>query len=355
MNTIQLIRDLSNACGASGYEDDVVKIVRKYAGGLCVSCDAMLNTLLRFDAKDEGKPSLMLDAHLDEVAFMVQAIEGNGLLKVLPLGGWVVENVAAQIFTVQTKHEYIKGIVASKPPHFMTQSEREKKLSFEDLKLDVGATSRDEVINDYKIRVGNPVIPYVNFEVNEKNGTMLGKAFDNRLGCAAVLKTLEHFQDEAGNLPVELVGALASQEEVGTRGAEITTRKVKPKLAIVFEGSPSDDFFTDEFNSQGALGKGVQIRIKDNSYISHYGFLDFAVRTAEQEKIPYQLAVRSGGSTNAGVIHRVTEAVPVLVLGIPVRYAHTHYCYAKLSDFQNTVNLAIAIIKNINSFIADLP
>lgn len=354
MGTIQLIRDLSNACGASGYEDDVVEVVRKYAGGLEISCDAMLNTFLRFDTKNVGKPTLMLDAHLDEVAFMVQAIEGNGLLKILPLGGWVVENVAAQIFTVQTKDGCVKGVVASKPPHFMTQAEREKKLSFEDLKLDVGATSRDEVINDYKIRVGNPVVPYVNFELNEKNGSMLGKAFDNRLGCAAVLKTLEHFKDKAGSLPVELVGALASQEEVGTRGAELTTRKVQPQLAIVFEGSPSDDFFTDEFISQGAIGKGVQIRIKDNSYVSHHGFLDFAVSVAEQEKIPYQLAVRSGGSTDAGVIHRVTEAVPVLVLGIPVRYAHTHYCYAKLSDFENTVRLAVAVIKNIKRFIVDL-
>lgn len=346
METIELIKKLSNARGASGYEDEVVEAVKNCAGDLHFFADAMMNVYLTLPEKGNAEKSvLMLDAHSDEVAFMVQAIDANGLLTILPLGGWVVENVAAQLFWVKAKLGYIKAVVASKPPHFMTASERDRKLTFADLKLDVGATSREEVINDFGIKVGAPAVPFVNFEYNERNGTMLGKAFDNRLGCAAVIKTLERLAGQ--DLAVNLVGALAAQEEVGTRGAEVTSRTVKPRLAIVFEGSPSDDFFTDEYTRQGALGKGVQIRVKDNGYISHHGFLDFAVATAQSENIPYQLAVRSGGSTDAAAIHLANGAVPVLVLGIPVRYAHTHHCFAKLSDFNNAVDLAAAVIKNI--------
>lgn len=349
IDTIKLIGDLSNACGVSGYEDDVVLAVKKFATDFDVTCDPMMNMILRTKSAksvDEKKPAIMLDGHLDEVGFMVQAIEQNGLLKVLPLGGWIVENVPAQLFYVKTSSGYVKGVAISKPPHFMSAAERDKKLNLDDIKIDVGATCRDEVINDFGIRVGAAVIPFVQFEYNKKNGTMLGKAFDNRLGCAAVLKTLEALQDK--NLDMEPVGALASQEEVGTRGAEITTREVNPKLAIVFEGSPSDDFFTDEFNRQGALGKGVQIRIKDSGYISHHRFMNFAVQIAEKEKIPYQIAVRASGSTDARAIHLANKAIPVLVLGIPVRYAHTHHCFAKLSDFENAVNLAVEVIKKLN-------
>lgn len=346
MDTIELIKNLSNARGASGYEDEVIELVKNHAAPLHFSSDAMMNAYLTLPEKSNvEKPTLMLDAHSDEVAFMVQAIDANGLLTILPLGGWVVENAAAQLFWVKTKYGYIKAVVASKPPHFMTAAERERKLTMADLKLDVGATSREEVINDFGIEVGAPAVPFVNFEYNEKNGTMLGKAFDNRLGCAAVIKTLERLAEQ--ELAVYPVGALAAQEEVGTRGAEVTARTVKPSLAIVFEGSPSDDFFTDEYTRQGALGKGVQIRVKDNGYISHHGFLDFAVNIAKTENIPYQLAVRSGGSTDAAAIHLANGAVPVLVLGIPVRYAHTHHCFAKLSDFNDAVDLAVTVVQNI--------
>ena len=346
MDTIELIQNLSNARGASGYEDEVVELVKNCAAPLHFSSDTMMNAYISLPKKSNaGKPILMLDAHSDEVAFMVQAIDANGLLAIVPLGGWVVENVAAQLFWVKTKYGYIKAVVASKPPHFMTASERERKLTMTDLKLDVGATSREEVINDFGIEVGAPVVPFVNFEYHEKNGTMLGKAFDNRLGCAAVIKTLERLAGQ--DLAVNPVGAMAAQEEVGTRGAEVTARTVKPRLAIVFEGSPSDDFFTDEYTRQGALGKGVQIRVKDSGYISHHGFLDFAVNSAKSKNIPYQLAVRSGGSTDAAAIHLANGAVPVLVLGIPVRYAHTHHCFAKLSDFNNAVELAVTVVQNI--------
>lgn len=347
MDTITLIEKLSNARGASGYEDEVLEVVKEFSSGFEFSSDAMMNAYLNVpQASKSKKPIIMLDAHLDEVAFMVQAIDKNGLLKILPLGSWIVENVAAQVFWVKAKAGYVKAVVASKPPHFMTAAEREKKLCFEDLRLDLGACSREQLINDFGVSVGAPAVPFTQFEFNAKNGILFGKAFDNRLGCAAVIKSLEALKGL--DLSVSSCGALAAQEEVGTRGAEVTARTVKPKLAIVFEGSPSDDFFTDSFTSQAAVGKGVQIRIKDNSYVSHYRFLNFASEIAQREGIPFQLAVRSDGSTDAGAIHLANGAVPVLVLGIPVRYAHTHHCYASIKDFESAVELAVSVIKNID-------
>jgi len=353
MRVINMIKDLSNSYGAPGFEDNVLEVVKDYKGNLSCERDSMMNCYLNLENKDPNKLTIMLDAHLDEVGFMVQFIDEKGLLSFIPLGGWVANNIPAHLVMVKnTDGDYIKGIVTSKPPHFMTQAEREKNLDISDLQIDLGATSRDQVINNFKIDIGAPVVPFVDFEHNEKTGIMMGKAFDNRLGCAAVIETLHQLEGE--NLFVNVVGALATQEEVGTRGAEVTAEKVKPDLAIVFEGSPADDIYTNKFTMQAGLNYGPQIRHRDSSYISHHRFIDFAKKIAKDNNIECQHAVRLSGGTNAGKIHLSNEGVPTLVLGIPSRYVHTHYGYASLKDFQNTVALAVEIIKNLNKDVIDL-
>lgn len=346
MNTLQLIEELSNSYGAPGFEENVLDIVQKHKESLSYQRDSMMNGYLNLENKDGKKMTIMLDGHLDEVAFMVQSIDEKGLLHFIKLGGWVDHNIPAHLVMVRNDGgEYIQGVVTSKPPHFMTEEERAKKITLQDLQIDVGATSREEVINDFKISVAAPVVPFVEFQYNERNQIMMGKAFDNRLGCAAVIETLKRLQNE--DIDVHAVGALAAQEEVGTRGAQVTSHRVKPDLAIVFEGSPADDVYRDKYATQAALHGGPQIRHRDNSYVSHQGFIRFAKSIAKKQDINCQDAVRLSGGTNAGKIHLSNEGVPTLVLGIPTRYAHTHYCYASYRDFEDTVQLAVEIIKEI--------
>lgn len=348
METLAMIKDLSNCYGAPGFEDNVLEVVKKYKANLSYERDSMMNCYLNLAKKDNKKMTVMLDAHLDEVGFMVQSIDEKGLINFIPLGGWVTHNIPAHLVMIKNSEgKYVKGIITSKPPHFMTAQEKEKKIDISDLKIDVGATCREEIINEFKINIGAPIVPYVMFEYNENNKIMMGKAFDNRLGCAAVIEVLKKIENE--DLSVNVVGALAAQEEVGTRGAQITANRVKPDIAIVFEGSPADDVYTDKYTMQSGLNYGPQIRHRDSSYVSHHRFITFAKKIANENNIQYQETVRVAGSTNAGKIHLSNKGVPTLVLGIPTRYAHTHYCYASFKDFQNTVNLAVEIIKNINS------
>lgn len=346
MKTLKMIEDLSNSYGAPGFEENVLKIIQTHKEDLSYQRDSMMNGYLNLENKSGKKMTIMLDGHLDEVAFMVQSIDAKGLIHFIKLGGWVDYNIPAHLVMIRNNdNEYIQGIVTSKPPHFMTEEERMKKITLQDLQIDVGATSREEVINDFKISVAAPIVPYVKFYYNEQNQTMMGKAFDNRLGCAAVIETLKRLQNE--NTTIHAVGALAAQEEVGTRGAQVTANRVKPDLAIVFEGSPADDIYRDKYSTQAALHGGPQIRHRDSSYVSHQGFIRFAKSIAKKNKITCQDAVRLSGGTNAGKIHLSNEGVPTLVLGIPTRYVHTHYCYASYRDFEETVQLAVEIIKEI--------
>lgn len=346
MANIKLIEELSNAFGPSGFEDDVVEVIKKYSIGLETEADSMNNVYARLKGNSGNRPIVMLDCHSDEVGFMVQAITPKGLISFLPLGGWVTTNVPAHPVLIQnSKGEIIKGITTSRPPHFINEADRDKKLVLNDIYIDIGATSREEAINAFGIEPGNAVVPDVDFYYNKNNGVMLGKAFDNRMGCLSVIEVMQRLKDE--KLNIDVIGAFAAQEEVGTRGAEVTARMVKPDLAIVFEGSPADDIYYDEFTAQGCLKKGTQIRHLDKSMVSNPRFIGFAKEIAKEKNIAYQSAVRAQGGTNAGKIHISNKGVPTLVLGIPARYAHTHYCYSSEFDIDATVNLAVEVIKNL--------
>lgn len=346
MINLKALEELSNAFGPPGFEDNVVEVIKKYSTGVEVDVDSMNNVFTRLHGNTGNRPVIMLDCHTDELGFMVQAITPKGLIKFLPLGGWVVTNVPAHVVSIlNSRGEIIKGITTSKPPHFMGEADREKRLAIEDIYIDVGATSRDEVLNNFAIEPGNPIVPDVAFQYNKNNGVFLGKAFDNRMGCLCIMDVMQRLRDETLN--IDVIGAYAAQEEVGMRGAAVTSRVIKPDLAIVFEGSPADDLYYDEFTAQGCLKKGTQIRHIDKSMVSNPHFIKFAKELAKVSNIAYQSAIRAQGGTNAGIIHVSNKGVPTLVLGIPTRYAHTHYCYSAEFDVEATEDLAVEVIKNL--------
>ena len=345
---IDMIACISNANGISGFEDDVLDVIRPYCDSLgSLSEDCMRNLYIHRAENRGNKPIVQLDAHTDEVGFMVKAICPDGMLEFINIGGWVTTNIPAHLVRVLNDDgEYISGVVASKPPHFMSAEERKAPLDPSALVIDVGAICKDEIINDYKISIGAPVVPDVDFILDEKHGVMRGKAFDNRLGCASIIDTLKALKGE--ELNVDIVGAFASQEEVGTRGATVTVERVKPDLAICFEGSPADDTVVPSYQVQTAMKMGPMLRHIDGRMITNPRFQRFALNVAKELGIPFQTAVRTGGATDGAPIHMGHLGVPVIVIGIPVRYAHTHYGYASIDDYNNGVKLAVEILRRMD-------
>lgn len=345
---LALIGEISNANGISGFEDDVLEVVRKHSSGLGqISEDCMRNLYIARKKNTGDKPVVQLDAHTDEVGFMVKAIRPDGMLEFITIGGWVATNIPAHLVRVRNSEGvYIQGVVASKPPHFMSEAERKAPLDVTSLVIDVGATSKDEVVNDFKIEVASPVVPDVDFIYDEKHRIMRGKAFDNRLGCASIIETLRALEND--DLDVDIIGAFASQEEVGTRGATVTVERVKPDLAICFEGCPADDTVVPDYQVQTALKKGPMLRHIDARMITNPRFQRYALSLAKELGIPVQAAVRSAGATDGAPIHMGHLGVPVIVIGIPVRYAHTHYGYSSIDDYRNGIKLATEILKRID-------
>ena len=352
MDSVSLSRALSDAPGASGFEDAVVAVLRPHAESLGdVQEDKLRNLYCFRHGNQPGRPTVQLDAHTDEVSFIVQAIRPDGTLRFLPLGRWVEAGVAAHRVLVRNAlGEYIPGIVATTPPHYARPEDRDR-ISLTAMTIDIGATSAEEAVRDFHIRIGEPVVPDVRFTYDEAHDLMIGKAFDCRLGCAALVRTLQLLDGEP--LDVNVVGAWACQEEVGTRGAAVTANRVRPDIAIVFEGCPADDTCAEPYMVQTAIKKGPMLRFIDARMITHPRFQRYALDLGERLGIPVQAGVRSGGSTNGAPIHLSNMGVPCIVIGIPVRYIHTHYGIAANQDLENAARLAAEIIRSLDADVID--
>lgn len=346
---IEMLGRLSDAFGVSGFEQDVIRAIAGYCGEFDVSNDAMNNLYVRMPGGGR-RPVVQLDAHLDECGFMVQNIQENGLLGIAMLGGFHLTSLPAHSVRIRTrKGKMVRGIICAKPVHFMTAQERAgQSLEIETMYVDVGATSRRETEEVFGIHIGDPMVPDVNFSYDSEHEICFGKAFDNRAGCACIVDTMKQLYDERDSLPVQVVGAFAAQEEVGARGAAVTAQAVKPDLAIVFEGSPSDDFFVSDGQAQGKMKHGVQIRLLDRGYISNTEFVAYAEQIAAEHHIRFQETVRRGGETNACKISLTGKAVPCLVLGVPCRYAHSHYNFCAKEDLDAAARLAAWVIRGLN-------
>ncbi|MFK3587289.1 M42 family peptidase [Lactobacillus sp. 23-2] len=344
---IQMLKDFSDANATSGFETEFVKLftdtVKDYAD---LEVDGMLNVYAAKKQNKGQRPVIQLDAHSDAVGLLTQAVRPNGLLKFVTLGGW--NNVVLPSMRVKVRNkdgEYIPGVVALKPPHFMTAAERKAVPQVADLSIDVGSSSREETIKDYKIDTGCPIFVDVKCEYNDKTGLFFGKDFDDRFGAAAMADVLENLKDEETNFDV--VAALSSQEEVGLRGAYVTARKVKPDVCLVLESCPADDTFEPEWLSQTGLKRGPMLRDMDVTFLPNPKFQQYACDLADKNGIPYTRSVRTGGGQDGAAIYYENGA-PTIVIGIPVRYEHSPYCFSSYKDFKASVDLALAIIRDLD-------
>ena len=344
MDSLKMIEELTMAFGVSGFEDDVLEVAKKYVPATYKTRrDSLLNFYMEKE-KNPALPTVMIDAHSDEIGLMVHGIKPDGTLVFTTLGGWVPAALFAQKMIIKNLvGDLISGVIVATMPHFGGGASTNP--SVENMSLDIGASSKEEVVEKYKIAPGCPIVPASEFE--QRGDIMIAKAFDCRIGCAAVLSVMDKIKDL--KLDVNPVGVLTSQEEVGTRGAKVAVNQIKPQIAICFEGAPADDTLVAPYMVQTALGKGPMLRHIDAGMITNPRFQCFALNVANEKSIPVQASVRTKGSTNGAVLSVWGEGVPTIIIGCPVRYAHSPNSIASITDYENAVALAVEIIKSLNA------
>lgn len=340
-----IITELSNAFGPSGFESEVREVFRRMVANHTEVTHDNLGSIIATHQGQAATPKILLAAHLDEVGLLVRGITPGGYLKVVPLGGWWPPALLAQRVKVRSKNGDFYGAIGAKPPHYLGDDEKNRPLKLADLYIDIGARSFDEVVA-LGIGIGDPVVPAVNTEKLGPSGILMGKAFDDRAGCAVIAQVLQELDR---NHPNQVIGAGTVQEENGLKGAKTVTYLVQPDLCLVLEGTPADDFPDAGGIIQGRLGGGPQIRFFDPTLVANQALVRLAIATSCKLGAPYQLAVRESGGTDGKEIQQSAAGVPTVVIGIPVRYIHSHQCLMSLNDLEATVKLVRGLIEILDA------
>jgi endoglucanase len=340
-----LLKELTEAHGVPGFEHAVHAVMRRYIEPLGkIERDRIGSLICRLEG--EG-PKVMLAGHMDEIGFMVRRITKEGFIKFLPLGGWWDQVLLGHRVIVKSHNGNIVGVIGAKPPHLLPADERKKVVEKKDMYIDIGATSQAEV-EEAGVRVGDPIVPYSEFTVLAGGKTYLSKAFDDRVGCALIVETLQHFAENAH--PNVIFGAATVQEEVGLRGAGTSAEVIDPDVAIVLESDIAGDVpGIKEDESDVKLGGGPSILVYDYSMIPNLRLRDLFIETAAELGIPLQLSAIEGGGTDGGAIHRHKVGVPAVVLGVAARHIHSHSAIIHREDYHNAVKLLIAVIGRLDA------
>ncbi len=343
----QLLQELIDVAGVPGYESEVRAVLRRRLEGVAeITQDRLGSFVARLAGPADG-PCVMLAGHMDEIGFMVRQISDEGFIRFIPLGGWWDQVILGQRMEVLTQNGRVLGVTGAKPPHLLERDEQDKMVKKKDMYLDVGATGKEEV-EALGIRLGDPIVPVSPFTpLQVEPRTYLGKAFDDRIGCALFVEVLTELSQE--KRPVTLYGVGTVMEEVGTRGAKTSAHLVNPDVAIILEVDIAGDTpGIKPEESEVRLGKGPSLLLYDARMLPNLRLRDLAIETAAAEGIPLQFSVMPGGATDGAQIHLHAAGVPCIVIGVPTRHIHSHTGVLRRDDYENALNLLLALIRRLD-------
>ena len=347
-NLLMHLENLARLDGIASLESQVFQYMREH---LLPVSDEMITDGLGsvFGVKKSKVPNakkVLLAGHMDEVGFMVKQINDAGSLSIYPVGGWWSQTLMSQRVRVTTSEGRVyQGCIGSIPPHMLTDVKRNTPVEIQDLFVDIGARSKQEVL-DMGVKLGDMVVLDGEFvRLNEHR--ILSKALDNRYGCAMALTMLEAFKDF--DLPFDLIAGATVQEEVGLRGAQTTANLTQPDIAIIYDCSPANDAGAEQ-NVLGKLGAGVLLRFVDASMLPNRCMLERLKVTAITHDIPHQYYLSLGG-TDAGAIHKSNMGVPTLTICICARNIHTSSSICDVNDLKSAYLVSSHFIEELNDSI----
>lgn len=339
-----LLKELTEITGPCGFEEDVAIYI---ANRLRDSVDSMEvdnagNLIVSKKGKNPG-PKILVAAHMDEVGFIIKKVEASGLLRFEKLGGHDDRVLLSQRVQIRTETGLRTGVIGTISAHMMKYDDPGKVRKHNELYIDVGAASAQEV-QEMGIEMGNPVswLPHFD-ELSETR--VAGKSFDDRAGCAILVKALEELGAE--DFDGEFVGIFTVQEEVGLRGARVAGQQLNGDVAIALDTTAVSDTPEAMMDHTLALGAGTGIKVMDFSLIANKKVREHLVKLANEHGINYQLEIFPGIGTDAGELSLAHSGIPAGVLSIPSRNAHTSNEIIDLNDLEATKELLKVFVMNM--------
>ncbi|HSL30232.1 MAG TPA: M42 family metallopeptidase [Anaerolineales bacterium] len=326
----QLLKTLTETFGPSGYEESVRAIVRAEVESLAdeIRVDVLGNLIVRKrparDSKNARK--IMVAAHMDEIGVIVSHVDENGFVRFSPIGG------VFRRYVVGGRVRFLNGVPG------VIGYDRLDNLNelptLDKVYIDVGATSR----KDCPVKVGD--VAAFDHRYTEFGSRLVAKSMDDRVGVLIAIETLRALKSS----PHDVYFVFTTQEEVGTRGAATSAYGVDPDVGIALDVTPSGDT-PNAVKMEMALGKGPCIKIQEAGMIADPRVVQWMIRAAEKNKIPYQREVLLFGGTDARAIQVARAGVPAGCISVPIRYVHSPSEMVDYADVQNSIKLLSAVLR----------
>ncbi|MGF1657553.1 MAG: M20/M25/M40 family metallo-hydrolase [Verrucomicrobiales bacterium] len=341
----EFLVELLNTPSPSGWEGDGQALWMKKAAEYAdsVESDAYGNAWATL--KGQGGPTLMLEAHADEIGFIVKAVDSKGFLSVGPVGGSDRTLVPARKIRIFTDNGPVVGVFGNTAIH-LRDTEKDKVPEWKDHYVDVGA-STEEAVQKMGIRVGQPAV-YVDTCEVLSGGRLVGRALDNRIGGFIMLSILKALA--AGPRPIAtIVFANAVQEEIGSYGAHMLAHRISPDVAVIFDVTHATDTPGIDNRDHGTVKLGAGPTVS-HGMANHGGVVAGLMSVATYEQIALQHeAISRSTRTDVDAVFITKEGIPSALVSIPLRYMHSPTEIVDTKDVDAACRLVCAYARSLNS------
>ncbi|HET7208600.1 MAG TPA: M20/M25/M40 family metallo-hydrolase [Terriglobales bacterium] len=290
----------------------------------------------------------MLAAHMDEVGAIVRYITPEGFVKFQILGGWFDQALVNQrwkIFTAKGPVSAVTGLISVQ---VATPPDMTRVFPHDELFLDVGARTKEEA-ERLGIRPGDAIVPWTSFAALA-NGRYTGKAMDDRVGCVMLIEAARRLKEGRIRTPNTIYFVGTVQEEIGLLGAHTAVQVVKPDVGISLEaGIAADHPGGKPDGAQERVGGGPVLYLADAAMLANLKLKDFIQRVAQENNIPLQTEVLSGGAEDSAELQRFGTGRPSVNLAIATRYLHTHNSVIDGADLNESIDLLVKILSRLDS------
>lgn len=334
---LELIKEITAIPGISGREnlvrDFIIDQIKDYAEYMI---DPLGNLLVFRKGRKPANHKVMIDAHMDEVGFIITDITSEGFLHFAKVGGINTAVLAGR--RVKVGDNGINGVFGIKPIHLIDKADETKLPSEDDLYIDIGAADKDEALK--YVQPGDSAW-FSSETVEFGNGFLKAKALDDRVGCAILIKMIQNEPE------YDLWFSFSVQEEIGLRGAKTAAFTIDPEYAIAVETTTAADIAGVKDEKRVCiLGNGGTVSFMDRSTLYSKELFDRAFEIARENNIPCQTKTMVAGGNNAGAIHQSRGGVKTLTVSVPCRYLHSPACVIKYDDAENSLKLISAVAED---------
>lgn len=337
---IDTIQKLSLISGVSGDEALVREEIISQIKGHCDFHVDNLGNIIAFKKGEKApKNVIQLDAHMDEVGFIITYIEDSGLLRFASCGGIDGKLIVGKAVLIGRNN--VCGVIGTKAIHQQSDEEKNKVPELKNLFIDIGAQTKEQA--EKLVNLGDRAKFKAEFlEFGED--FILAPALDDRAGCALLIELLK------APSPVDFFCTFTVQEETGLTGAKVASYTVNPDISIAIETTTAGDIAgVSEDKKVCFLGKGPVISFMDKSTIYDSELYHLALATAKEHGIKAQTKMGIYGGNNSGAMHTARNGVRAMAVSMPCRYLHSPSCMLKKSDIEDTLALLKQLIVKVSS------